>query len=93
MSRSGVRGWYRAVVADLDAIRTRDPSVLSRGEALLQALVIRDVPGRSRVLAPVAAARRPVSPAHRTDRIDTARMDTTVRTAERPGASATPGRS
>jgi serine O-acetyltransferase len=35
VSRSGGPGWYRAAVADLDAIRTRDPSVLSRGEALL----------------------------------------------------------
>jgi serine O-acetyltransferase len=30
-----VRGLYRVAVADLDMIRSRDPSMLSRGEALL----------------------------------------------------------
>lgn len=33
--RSWAPGWYRSAVADLDTIRARDPSVLSRGEALL----------------------------------------------------------
>ncbi|MFJ9421889.1 serine O-acetyltransferase EpsC [Streptomyces sp. NPDC101249] len=35
MRRPAAPGWLRAAVADLDTIRGRDPSVLSRGEALL----------------------------------------------------------
>ncbi|MFD4577748.1 serine O-acetyltransferase, partial [Streptomyces sp. NPDC058479] len=35
MRRPAAPRWWRAAVADLDTIRGRDPSVLSRGEALL----------------------------------------------------------
>ncbi|MFD3525395.1 serine O-acetyltransferase EpsC [Streptomyces sp. NPDC058653] len=36
----GVRGLYRAAMADLDMIRERDPSMLSRTEALLHPAVV-----------------------------------------------------